>query len=388
MSDDRAETARCLLCGSAGLHVTYEDPKGRMVTSDCKPWPYAATVIVCMTCGHLQKLATEELDRQTQAAYAHYDLYHLSDGGEQFLFDACQEPPRSRSARILDRLQQLIDLHPSGQMLDVGCGNGAMLQAFGTRFPQWTLYGYEQNSRNRTRVLGLPGVVGFYEDGLDAIDRTFDLITLIHVLEHVRRPEHMLKQLHGLLAPQGVLLIQVPNAIENPFDMIIVDHYSHFSANVLSRFVTKLGYEVLCCTTDWVDKEITLVLRPGQRAQPEFDARPLALELVKRYQQNAEWLRRVARDAGQHAAHSHFGVFGTAIAGTWLGAVLGDSVRFFVDEDSRRVGKRHLGKPIRHPGELTPTDSVFLAFPYPIAERVYNRLSGVSRAEYLLPPAL
>ncbi len=359
-----------------------------MVTSDCKPWPYAATVIVCMTCGHLQKLVNEELNLQTMAAYSHYDLYHLSDGGEQFLFDACQEPPKTRSARILDRLQQLIDLPLSGQMLDVGCGNGAMLQAFGTLFPNWTLFGYEQSSRHRTRVLALPGVVGFHEDGLDAIDKTFDLITLIHVLEHVRDPEHLLKQLHGSLAAQGVLLIEVPNAIENPFDMMIVDHYSHFSATVLSRFVTKLGYEVLCCATDWVEKEITLVLRVAQQAQQESDGGPLTPELVKRYQQNAEWLRRVVRDTAYHAARSHFGVFGTAIAGTWLGAVLGDSVRFFVDEDSRRVGKCHLGKPILHPGELTPTEFVFLAFPYPIAARVYDRLSRVSRAEYLLPPTL
>jgi len=359
-----------------------------MVTSDCKPWPYSATVTVCMKCGHLQKLVDEELNLQTMAAYSQYDLYHLSDGGEQFLFDACQEPPKTRSAQILGHLRQLIDLPPSGQLLDVGCGNGAMLQAFGTLFPEWSLFGYEQNSRYRTRVLALPGVEGFYEDRLEAIDTTFDLITLVHVLEHVRNPEHLLKQLHGLLAAQGVLLIEVPNATENPFDMIIVDHYSHFSATVLSRFVMNLGYEVLCCATDWVDKEITLVLRAAQRAQPASDVGPLTPELVKRYRHNAEWLQRVAGDAAQHAAHSHFGVFGTAIAGTWLGAVLGDSVRFFVDEDSRRVGKCHLGKPILHPGELTPTDCVFLAFPYPIAARVYNRLSRVSPAEYLLPPPI
>ena len=388
MSGDRQGTGECLLCGSTGLEVVYADPKAKMVTSDCRPWSYAATVVVCITCSHLQKLADDELNRQTMAAYSQYNLYDLSDGGEQLLFGtAGQEGPKSRSSQILDRLQGVVGLPTSGTMLDVGCGNGAMVEAFGRGFPAWTLFGYEQNSRYRKRVTGLPGVAGFYEERLDSVERTFDLITAIHVLEHVPNPGHFLCALQQLMTPRGVLVIEVPDAASNPFDMMIVDHYSHFSPNVLSHLAMSLGYEVLLCTTDWIAKEITLVLRLGAEGQPWSGNKSVNADLVKRYHRNAEWLRRVAEGAAREATRSRFGVFGTAIAGTWLGAVLGDSVRFFVDEDTRRVGKTHLGKPVHHPSQLTPSDHVFLAFPHHIAERVQDRLSSISSAHYLMPPA-
>lgn len=387
MNENRPGSEKCLLCGSSDLQVVYADPKARMVTSDCRAWPYAASVVVCVACSHLQKRVNDELNRQTAAVYSQYSLYDLSDGGEQQLFGGPgQDGPKTRSGQILERLQRAVGLPASGTMLDVGCGNGAMVEAFGKSFPAWKLFGYEQNSKYRKRVMDLPGVMGFYEERLERVDREFDLITAIHVLEHVKKPEPFLVALQNLITPQGVLVIEVPDAASNPFDMIVVDHYSHFSSNVLSSLVRGLGYEVLVCATDWVAKEITLVLRRGAPTRQGSDSNTAMPDLLKRYHQHAEWLRHVIEVAAGHATSSRLGVFGTAIAGTWLGAVLGDGVRFFVDEDMMRVGKTHLGKPVVHPSQLTPADRVFLAFPYPIAERLHDRLSSMSSAQFLLPP--
>ena len=40
----------------------------------------------------------------------------------------------------------------------------------------------------------------------------YDLVSLFDVLEHIPRPQHLLREAHRLLRPGGLLVIKVPNA--------------------------------------------------------------------------------------------------------------------------------------------------------------------------------
>ena len=52
--------------------------------------------------------------------------------------------------------------------------------------------------------------------------------------------------------------------------------------------------------------------------------------------QRLRWLGTIVDEA---KACAGIGVFGTAIAGTWLASMASESVGFFVDEDRQRTGK-------------------------------------------------
>jgi len=376
----------CLLCESAGLRVCYSSPATGSVTSDCKPWPKTFDTLLCPKCGHLQKSSDADAVKKVNSVYVNYELYHLSSGGEQFIFQPGAEGPKTRSGLLLEKLAAHVNLGPRGRMLDIGCGNGATLSAFGRLRPAWALAGFEQSESIRSRILSVPGVTDFWSGSLEAIQGSFDLITLVHVLEHVSRPIPFLAEVRKLLAPDGILLIQVPDVADNPFDMLVADHYSHFSPEILEAFVRPLGFEPVSGVRGWIAKEITLALRHGS---PREKAWPTGEELKRssaRFDRNAEWLRALLAQAERHARESRFGVFGTAIAGTWLGAAMGARLAFFVDEDERRVGKEHLGRPVIHPRQLGNGDAVYLAFPPELAARIRERLAPGSPATFIVPP--
>jgi trans-aconitate methyltransferase len=334
----------------------------------------------------VQKRTDAEWLREIEAIYAGYAIYHQSGGAEQAVFDSAMGRPSPRSMRLLGRLTARFPLNDTGRLLDVGCGNGALLRAFSAIAPNWALAGTEWSDKYRSIVEAIPGVEALHTVAPEDVPGRFAMITMIHVLEHIPSPRAYLERLADKLEPGGHLVIEVPDHRQNPFELTIADHCSHFSQTSLARLLRSAGYEVLSEADDWVAKEITVVARPAAAVAAE--ARTRAPESDRaRVQDLVSWLVAVASDARAAAEDGHFGLFGTSIAATWLTEALGDRIRFYVDEDPDRVGKTHLGRPIYQPSDVPEGSRVFIALPTPIAESLCRRL-GSDAVEYRSPPRL
>jgi SAM-dependent methyltransferase len=99
-------------------------------------------------------------------------------------------------------------------LLDVGAGTGGFLLAWHERHPETSLAAIEPSAEAR-EALGrrLPRLSFPADDasGIEEITHHFDAITLFQVLEHVPDPVRLCQRVHGLLAPDGVLCLTVPN---------------------------------------------------------------------------------------------------------------------------------------------------------------------------------
>src|SRR5205085_10385374 len=73
----------------------------------------------------------------------------------------------------------------------------------------------------------------------------FDLITLIHVLEHIPNPRALLVELRKKLKPGGMLVIEVPAFMRNPFDLLIADHIVHFNEVTILQTMRTAGYDTV-----------------------------------------------------------------------------------------------------------------------------------------------
>lgn len=93
----------------------------------------------------------------------------------------------------------------AGRILDFGCGDGAFLRA--ARGAGWNAAGTEINAPEMGTNIPVFG-------GLDELpaDANFDCITFWHTLEHVVDPKETLSRAIEHLAPDGTLLLAVPNA--------------------------------------------------------------------------------------------------------------------------------------------------------------------------------
>jgi hypothetical protein len=326
--------------------------------------------------------------REIGEIYAQYASYYQSGGDEQIVFDKVSGQPRRRSDVLMQRLAACNLLPSDGAALDVGCGNGVTLSSMGATFPNWTLNGYELGDGTLPQLSRIPQFRRLYTKSLSSIEREFDLVTMIHSLEHFPAPMDALQSLQTVVG-SGYLLIEVCDVEQNPFDILVADHVMHFSRASLCRMLGRTGFSAVTASADWVPKEISLLARRAADGVEEMvPAGSNGRDVLNRMTAYVEWLRALTALGRRLAAGPKtMGIFGTSIAATWLASQLDNSVEFFVDEDESRIGKSHLGRPIVSPANVPAGSIVYLALAPAIADLIARKLDSLP-IDFALPPKL
>jgi SAM-dependent methyltransferase len=336
----------------------------------------------------MQKVADASFLAEIGEIYGTYALYHQSEGAEQPIF--CGNGGSvARSEHLAGYVQDRLGLPDKLALLDFGCGTGSALRTFSARHPGWTLHGAELSDANLATLKKIPGFAALFTCPPENIPRNFDLITLIHSLEHVLDPVATLAVLAGRLAQGGHIFVQVPDCGSTPYDLAIADHVSHFTLTSLGDAARMAGCKSLELSNSVLPKELTWIGSPGTGTGTEALHKPRdSAALVAVAHRRVEWLADQVRESEAIARRSpQFGIFGTSISGTWLYAALGERVRFFVDEDPARVGRTHMGLPIVAPDAIPAGADVYIPLIPKVAAAVAARLSrhGV---RCHLPPAI
>ena len=157
---------------------------------------------------------------------------------------------------------QLIEKYTRpGNMFDVGCGGGHLLEAAQKR--GWSISGYDVDAESTERVGQRLNCSVYSGDflKLSIPSQSFDLITMHQVLEHLKKPGESLDQIFKLLNNQGLLFIAVPNihSLSNRFKFFLESwglrkkrrgvyydsdhHLLYFSPNSLSSLLKQHGFE-------------------------------------------------------------------------------------------------------------------------------------------------
>lgn len=376
----------CGACGASTLQDVPEFPSLPRVTSDCKPFRDGGRLAVCSFCGVGQAIPDDQWFAEIEEIYAKYDIYYQSGGQEQHVFDKSTGSMRPRSDVLVERLDSMRDISRGGKLLDAGCGNGETLKRF-AKLPQWELHGLDINDRNLPRLAAIPGFSRLHTCPPAEVSETFDLITLIHTLEHIPAPSDFLRDLRGKLRHGGLLFIQVPDASANAFDYVVADHLLHFSPEALACLLRRTGFGNITVFTDWVAKEISLLASAGKEDGETARSGGRGSKEISVGTQVA-WLKDVIEMGRDLAATgTPFGLFGSSIASTWLWSKVSDHVTFFVEEDPSRIGRMHFGCPILSPDQVPDGATVFLPLARAVAEAIHSRLRN-SRYALHLPPSL
>jgi len=138
------------------------------------------------------------------------------------------------------------DLAPGYRVLEIGCGTGNTLRMLeracpGGRVVGMDLYGEGlQYARRRTRV---PLVQGRMEHPPFAT--RFDVVGLFDVLEHIDNDRAALAQIHGLLEPEGRVVLTVPasRVLWSRFDEE-AHHCRRYESDELGRKLSDAGFRV------------------------------------------------------------------------------------------------------------------------------------------------
>ncbi len=375
----------CHVCGTGeSVREVPGYQRLKRVTSDCRGWVDGGWLGVCAVCGTTQHRFDVAWHAQAKEVYSGYEIYHHSGGAEQAVFGGggggASGAAESRSSRLLSRLIGAVSLPASGRLLDVGCGNGALLREAGRHLRNWRLTGTELSGKHRGAVERLPGVERMVVGDVTEAQGRFEVVTLVHVLEHVVEPGALLAAVKQKMSEGGLMVVQCPDQGVNPFDLLIVDHATHFTDRTLGSLLGREGFEVVAGGS-WVTKELSVVARAGGGGTHDVaDAR---LEWERAAEQ-VRWLHAAVEWAQRCAETRSVGLFGTSIAATWMLGVLGERVGFFVDEDPSRVGKRYHGREVIAPEQVPAGSEVLMMLPLEVARRVVDRIGRAGVAWRLI----
>ncbi|MBM3570387.1 MAG: class I SAM-dependent methyltransferase, partial [Alphaproteobacteria bacterium] len=265
------ELTACRLCRGIEFAELRDFARLPRVSSDCRPWPAGGRLVVCRACGMPQSAIDSEGRAELAAIYRDYSL-NAPWGGREV---AVRADPRGamerRSAGLMRRLATEVRLPARGQALDIGCGTGAMLAAFGEHRGGWRLHGHDLDTRNARLLAALPGFAMLHTGAISAVPGRFDLVTLSHSLEHMLDPRAVLADIVGRLAPRGRLFVQVPDWHANPWDLVVADHVAHFDAVTLPELMASAGFACRIVAA-WAPRELSaLAVKAGRADPPALD---------------------------------------------------------------------------------------------------------------------
>src|SRR5262245_9785786 len=131
---------------------------------------------------------------------------------------AAEQSSAAAFRHALPRMRRCFDLMapyltPGQQVLELGCGDGGMLSLLKQYGARPTGLDLDRDAAEATaRSLDVPVLSGCFEQ-MDFGGRRFDAVVLVHLIEHFYEPVEMLRKIHGLLRPGGMLFLETPNIL-------------------------------------------------------------------------------------------------------------------------------------------------------------------------------
>lgn len=191
----------------------------------------------CGDCGFVFIERIPTLDELNQ----HYFAY--SYGKEQHLPQA-----------TIDSFEKLLDTfepyRKTNRMLDVGCGQGWLLER--AKMRGWDVFGTEY-SETAVSICTNRGIK-MYQGVLNPLtmqENDFDVIISSEVLEHINNPQEELKNIYQLLRKEGLFYFTTPNfdcilryMLKADYNIIVYpEHLSYYTKSTMNKMLTSVGFK-------------------------------------------------------------------------------------------------------------------------------------------------
>ena len=215
----------CLLCRSSDIDPLYQPIGTRR----------GITVHLCKKCGLLQSLPRNIRGDGIPRSSHNSDYGNLRTG---------------KIGRVVPNLAFFRSNLPGWRpkrVLDVGASRGAFTEEFIQWLPDSKVDAIEPDTKLSGEWQPTRYVNWLSVKVEDAVLNDYDLCYLCHTLEHLDTPLATLKKLRAALAPNGWLLVEVPNirglmGILDIVEEVYIDkHVSHFSKNTLCKMLEAAG---------------------------------------------------------------------------------------------------------------------------------------------------
>ena len=188
----------------------------------------SVSLLKCNDCGHCYS--------SPQIKESVFEVYY-SKTNSVFYSEARLEGVDNYKLKHLSIVHKIEKLKRSGKVLDVGCGPGHFLTCFDEK--KWDRFGVEPSPLAAEKAKDLPKatiVNGFLNK--TTFHLKFDVIVMLDVLEHLKKPAALLELIHFYLKEDGIVVLGTGN-IESSAARLAREKWSYFCSWEHISFITK-----------------------------------------------------------------------------------------------------------------------------------------------------
>lgn len=233
---------KCPLCNSenAGPYLSVED---HFLTKE------VFQLLKCPSCGFV--FTQDHPDESNISRYYESEDYISHNDSKKGFSDRLYRLSRRIMLKKKKQLVQTSTGINKGSLLDIGSGTGHFISVM--KDGGWEVQGIEINDKAREYSVSKTGLNIIPPAGISSLpSKSFDCITLWHVLEHLQDPFGYASEIKRLLKAGGTCITALPNC--NSFDAMhfrdfwaaydVPRHLWHFNPASFGIFTGKAGFEI------------------------------------------------------------------------------------------------------------------------------------------------
>lgn len=239
----------CSLCGADDYKVRFEKGVAQI-----------HRIVICNRCGFMYANPQETIDCEILEAVENPEIYDVEKNRLYFEKQQTQLPDNLHALKVLN------DLCPKrGTLLEIGSFCGIFLDQI--RRNGWTVTGLDPDrsaAQYARKTYGL-NIVNSVLPCPELPTHNYDAVVMLHVIEHMPQPIGNLLDIHRVLKPGGVLVVETPRFDSLMFKLLgrrerslsnCYGHIQFFTVPTLTAMLEKCGFEVV--RVDLVGRTLTL----------------------------------------------------------------------------------------------------------------------------------
>ena len=261
------------------------------------------------------------------------------------------------------------------RILDIGCFDGRMLLELDSRTNFADLWGFDINPHVEN-IFPHKDNFHFVKDNLQDLEvGSFDMITLSHSIMYIPSFNELIDSISYLLKNDGIFFIQIPDILKNPYGTLMGDQHFIFTEKSLRNILSKFGFRSNVIINNYFPSELLIAAQFNEVSDLS------RFEKDNTFKKNINKLNIVKKNL-ENLDDREYTVLGTTVNAAFVDEIIGNKIKYFVDEDRSKVGNIFRGKKIIDPRDLKAKYQTLLPFGN-MSENIHERFIKKYKGNFL-----
>lgn len=284
---------KCEICNNNNW-LELPDPNNSLsVTTTGKIIKQPLGKSLCSMCGFVKR---------NKFNYLGQGEYYQEDYAPYYERPGIEEYHRRRYKDLAEWMSKyLLDAFNFKKVLDVGSGQGWMMDAMSSRYDGIEIFGIEPNRYNAAiaKQKGYTIIENKIEHS--NMNDTYDLVYSNNVLQHVNDIGKFIADMKMLLSEHGVIIATCPDGSRPSIDLFWSDHNYSFLPDHLRKIGRDFGFETVWVTQSLENPSIPpaqllcMTNNPSYQGKLIGEKETFDLDIIQFYSSRVEYLQSIKR---------------------------------------------------------------------------------------------